>query len=64
MNKYVMIPVKQYERYKGFMKSSNEKIKDKNDSRQDSEMITTLLMIFLRKKILIKIKKEHLLKNK
>ena len=40
MNKYVMIPVEQYERYKAFMKSSNEKIKDKDESRQDSEIMS------------------------
>ena len=40
MNKYVMIPVEQYERYKAFMKSSNEKIKDKNESRQESEIMS------------------------
>ena len=50
MNKYVMIPVEQYERYKAFMKSTNENDKSlenkvKTDSREDS------LLMSVKKKI-------------
>ena len=50
MNKYVMIPVEQYERYKAFMKSTNENDKSlenkvKMDSREDS------LLMSVKKKI-------------
>ena len=45
MNKYVMIPVEQYERYKAFIKSTNENDKSlenkvKTDSREDSLLMS------------------------
>ena len=41
MNKYVMIPVEQYRRYKAFMKSSNDKsLENKTDSREEGEVIS------------------------
>ena len=45
MNKYIMIPVKQYERYEVFMKSTNKNVeslenKVKTDSRQDSPIMS------------------------
>ena len=54
MNKYVMILVEQYERYKAFMKSTNENDKSlqnkvKTDSREDS------LLMSVKKKIDYKI---------
>ena len=62
MNKYVMIPVEQYERYKAFMKSTNENDKSlenkvKTDSREDSLLMSVKkkLTNFLKKLNLIKI---------
>ena len=45
MNKYVMIPIEQYERYRTFMKSSNENVKSvenkvKPDSKKESEIMS------------------------
>ena len=45
MNKYVMIPVEQYERYKAFMRSNNENAKllenkVKSDSTNPSQIMS------------------------
>ena len=51
MNKYVMIPIEQYGRYKAFMKTSNDNsLENKTYSKEEGEeKKTRFLKIFLRK---------------